>query len=188
MGHWRFVTITEQARRTTIGHEVAAVVSRCTERRLGKKKYPKSFFNFMELLKGEHLKSVSEWLLPLREKDFGEDGLPLSYRSKWFKKEMHVRKEGSKVVEYPVYFPKIPLWMLRFGHERHYHAEQWIPNGDVETELDHIHKYLDGHFAIDLLKGRFFADRVYDLNLIKKSALERIIRKETMEEALAPLV
>ena len=182
MGHWRFVKVTGQALRTGIGHEVAAVVARCTERRYGKKKYPKSFFDEMEVRKGVHLKPISEWLTPLHEKDFGEGGLPLSYRSKWFKREIRMRKDGSRITEFRIYFPKIPRWMIGFGHERHYHTEEWIPNGAAETEIDHVNKLLNQSGAFDLLHGRFFCDRERDMSLVKKKALLRLHEKEAVEE------
>jgi len=184
VGHWKFVKVTEAAHRSAVGHEVALVVAHCTERRLGKKKYPKSFFNSMEILNGYHLKPACEWLMPLLVKDFGGSGLPLSYRSKWFKVEARSRQEGSRVVDYLVYLPKIPRWMIEFGYESHYHTQQWIPNGDAETEQDHLIKYLDAHFGWDLLGGRFFASRFRDLNIFKKRVLKQIHRKEMKEEML----
>ena len=182
MGHWKFVKVTEAAFRTAGGREVALVVARCTKRRLGKKKHPKSFFNSMEILNRDHLQPVCEWLNPLLDKDFGGSGLPISYRSNWFTVKVRSRKEGSQVVDYPVYLPKIPRWMIEFGYECHYQTEQWIPNGDAETEQDHLIKYLDAHFAWDLLAGRFFPGRYRDLNISQKMVLKKIHRKEMKEE------
>jgi len=183
-GHWRFVKVTDQALRTAVGLEVASVVARCTERRLGKKKYPKSFFTASETRSGAHLKPVSEWLLPLCEKDFGDGELPLSCRSKCFKSEIHSHKEGSKIMEHLVYTPKIPRWMIEFGHERHYHTEQWIPNGAALTEIDHVTKFLIQSGAFGLFHGRFICDRWRDLSLVKKSILERLLTSESLEQSL----
>ncbi len=184
MGHWKFVKVTEAAFRSAIGHEVALLVAHCTERRLGKKKHPKSFFNSMEILNGDHLKPVCEWLTPLLDNDFGGSGLPLSYRSKWFKVKVRSRRKGSRVVDYPVYVPKIPRWMIEFGYEPHYHTEEWIPNGDAETEQDHLIKYLDAHFAWDLLGGRFFACKERDLSFEKAAIQKRLHLQEMRETTL----
>jgi hypothetical protein len=93
-----------------------------------------------------------------------------------------MRKDGFRITEFPVYFPKIARWMIEFGHKRHYHTEEWIPNGAAETEIDHVNKLLDQSGAFDLLYGRFFCDRARDMSLVKKKALLRLHEKEAVEE------
>jgi hypothetical protein len=182
-GHLRFAKVTDQALLTSVGHEVRAVVERCTERRLGRKKFPKSFFSGLEIRRGDHLKPVQDWLQPLLDEDFGEEGLPFSFRSKWFRRETWTRKQGSRVLEYVVYFPRIPRWMLEFGYRRHYHTHCWVPDGAVLTEKDHIRGYLSVNNAWDLLHGRFYANRSYDMSLDRTHFLEAISFREALEEA-----
>ncbi len=63
-------------------------------------------------------------------------------------------------------------------------SKQCNERGALESEIDHIEKFLEAHFAWDLLGGRFFACKERDLSFEKVAILKRLHLQEMRETTL----
>lgn len=182
VGHWRFFRVREDVLRSSIGEEVSKVVGHTNHWVLGKKKFPKSYRSSTEVMLADSIvgRVAVQYLNPLTQEEMDKTGFGAKVQRKWFSVFTKTIGAGSKTLEKRWYFPKVPEHMLEFGYKAAYITETHIPDGDVESELHHLRKFMDDHNGWEKLHGNHRDE--WDLSLSKKKTLERLRDKEVEDE------
>ena len=181
VGHWRHFTVRADVLRSSIGEDVAKIVSACDHWVLGKKKEEKSYRTSTEALFGEKTGTIAgQALKPINQKKAEAAGFSPEFLRKWFDKHTAVIGAGTKTYERHRYFPKIRPHMVEFTYKPAYITEITNPNPDTESELAHLYKFMDAHDGWKKLLGQHRDE--WDLSLGKKRALEKLRKQEALEE------
>lgn len=184
-GHWRFFKVREDVLRSSVGQDISKIVDACNHWILGKKQEPKSYRGSTEVFiskRGHHI--PGQYLRPIGEDKMESLGFNEGKIRKWFDIEKTTIGAGTKTFEKKRYFPKVRPHQIEYDFKRAYITEVHVPDGDVESELAHLYKFMENHDGWKKLGEAGYMRDDWGLSLDKKRKLEKIRDKEMQAEAL----
>lgn len=185
VGHFRFFKVRDDVLRSSIGNAAKLVVDACNTWVLGKKKEPKTYEKYHGIVYCRYFGETTvskQCLRPLRQDEIDKLNFPnrISFIRRWFDVEEKIKSYGSKNVVYRRYFPKIPPHMLEFAFKPAYITEEKTKVGDYESELAKLYTFMSDNNAWEIVFNRNRDE--WFLNLDREKILEKIRKKEAMEE------
>jgi hypothetical protein len=187
-GHWRFLKVRADVLKSSIGTQVSQIVDACNTYCLGKKREPKTYKTATETcypINGSLINGGTTWtegqgLRPLSKKEFEEKNFPEHFKRKWFNVLTKQIKAGSKNIPVERYFPKVPKHMLEFDYKPAYITEVKTTNGDLESELARLYRFMHEKNGWEFIYGNTKDE--WDLSLEKNKKLKKLAEKEAKEE------
>lgn len=184
-GHWRFFKVRADVLRSSQGETLSKVVEATNKWVLGQKKDPESYrsISWIGQNGGKGIYSNEQSLQPLSFEELQEKGLNSEKYLKWFSKEIQTQNVGSKILEKPVFFPKLPKHTLEFDYKKAYVVEITHPNPDVESEMARLYQFMTENKGWEKLHGKG-KDYSFDLERKNKLTKSRKLNKKIIEDQL----
>jgi len=184
-GHWRFFSVRSDILRSSIGHQIQKIVDACNTFRLGNKKKEDSFRGCTEIavpMPPNHttILDPNQGLKPLCQEELDQLELSPTQKEKWFLTVTKILRAGSKNIPIPKYFPQIPKHMLEFSYKTAYITEITEPDGEKESELIKLYRFMEKNKGWEKLHGSQKDE--WSVSLAKKKQLKKIQEMEIHEE------